>query len=468
VSRLLWNELYVDPTRAPEYPRCPAAQDLVRSAAWQAEHAALRDAPLVDYRRLAAHKRAVLAALARGLFAEPSSRTRDLERFLSLHPQVEDYARFRAAVERRGSTWPSWPEPLRAGCLRDGDYDVDASHYHAYVQWLAHEQLGALADSARAASASLYLDLPLGVHADGYDTWRERDAFASGAAGGAPPDSFFTSGQNWGFPPLHPRKLREQGYRYVLACLRHHLRYAAILRLDHVMGLHRLYWVPAGLEATDGVYVRYPAEELYALLTLESQRHRAVIVGEDLGTVPRAVRAAMSRHGIHRMYVTQFEVAPDPDRPLAPVPRTAVASLNTHDMPTFAAFWQAHDVQDRQALGLLDAADAARERAQRGALRQALARYLAAGGWLGDSTDLPAALRACLRYLAASPARVVLLNLEDLWLEPEPQNVPGTWQERPNWRRKARYSLEEFAALPEVHDTLREIDRLRTPGREES
>src|SRR5690606_15209325 len=171
---------------------------------------------------------------------------------------------------------------------------------------------------------------------------------------GAPPDALFTGGQNWGFPPMAPDALRASGYAYLIESIRHHLRRADMLRLDHVMSLQRLYGIPRGLPATDGVYVRYPLEEMVAVMTIESVRHLATIVGEDLGTVSREMRHAMHRHALQRMYVVQYEVNPDADPPLNPVPRDVVASLNTHDMPPFAAFWAGLDIDDQRDLGLVD------------------------------------------------------------------------------------------------------------------
>ncbi|MBC7106597.1 MAG: 4-alpha-glucanotransferase, partial [Firmicutes bacterium] len=300
-------------------------------------------------------------------------------------PGVRDYARFRAAVERRRGGWTSWPAMMRDGRLEEGDYDPQNEQYHLYVQWAASEQFGVLADRARAEGVGLYLDFPLGVHREGYDVWRERGVFVLKANSGAPPDPFFTGGQDWGFPPLHPEAVREQGYRYFRACLRHHLRHAGALRLDHVMGLHRLFWVPRGLPAREGVYVRYPAEEFYALLCLESLRHGSALVGEDLGTVPRYVRSAMGRHGVYRMYILPFELTPHPGKTLRYVPADRLAGLNTHDMPPFAAFWEACD----------------------DAVRSSVARFLRDRGWLGAPEEGPGeVLRAALRYLAASRARV--------------------------------------------------------------
>lgn len=468
VSRLFWNELYLDVTRLPEFERSTTAQALMASPAFQDEIGELRSRPYADYRRQMGAKRKVLQELATCLFQGPSERQAELRRYVAANPAAEDYARFRAACERQRVPWPSWPEPLRSGTLTPGDYDGEVYRYHLYVQWAMQEQLASLVERARGRGVQLYLDLPLGVHPHGYDVWRERAIFAHGVSAGAPPDSFFTKGQDWGFPPLHPERLRDQGYRYLVACLEHHLRLAGLLRVDHIMGLHRLFWVPNGMEPRDGVYVRYPAEELYAVLGLLSHRYRSAIVGEDLGTVPRYVRAAMGRHGVRRSYVLQYEVSPRPERALATPPRRSVAALNTHDMPLFAAFWRGRDIEDRRDLGLLDEEGVRESWAERHAIRQALARFLVHQGFLREATvDERDALRACLGYLAASPARTVLVNLEDLWLEEQPQNVPGTAAERPNWRRRARYGLEEFIAMADVVGVLRWIAKLRRGERAE-
>jgi len=302
----------------------------------------------------------------------------------------------------------------------------------------------------------------LGVHPDGYDVWREREIFMPDISAGAPPDAVFTKGQNWRFPPLHPEKIREQGYRYIIACLRHHLRCASILRIDHVMGLHRLFCIPKGLEAEHGVYVYYQAEELYAILALESHRHKAIIVGEDLGTVPSYVRPAMRRHDLHRMYVVHYELASDLRRGLPPVSSNSVASLNTHDMPPFAAFWQGLDIEERRRIGLLDKAGVKEEKNRLLSMKRALVTFLQDRDWLqGAENDIAAVLKACLSFLAASRARIVLINLEDLWLETHPQNIPSTRKEYPNWRRRTQYTFEQFCQLPQVVDTLLTVNELR-------
>lgn len=465
-SRLAWNDLYIDVTKAPELQGCPEAQSFLASGETLQELEALRASPLVDYRQQMAIKRKVLEELSRCFFAQEPEQRQPFQRYLESYPQVVDYARFRATGEQQRRSWHQWPQRLRDGALAPGDYDDATMRYYLYGQWLAHQQIEALSAEARAHGSGLYLDLPLGVHSDSYDVWHERQAFALGISGGAPPDSFFTKGQKWGFPPLHPEGIREQGYRYFIASIQHHLRSADLLRIDHVMGFHRLFWVPHEVEARDGVYVRYHPEEFYAILSLESHRHRAAIVGEDLGTVPRYVRSSMGRHHVLRMYVLQFQLDRDRRRALRPVPRACVASLNTHDTPTFAGFWQGLDLHSRLDLGLLNQSEFGAEQGNRRELMRSLAGYFQDQGLLQEAdAGAEAVLRAALAFLSASRARFVLVNLEDLWLETEPQNTPGTVEERPNWRRKARYSLEELSQMPQVLGILESVNSLRKRNR---
>jgi 4-alpha-glucanotransferase len=459
VSRLFWNELFLDVSRIAELSDCPAAQSMMESPAFHRERQELRESRYVDYRRAMALKRGVLEQLLRCLLAKGSQRRAQFQQFVASHALAQDYGAFRAKAERERATWQHWQETHRDGTLKPGDYDEDARQYHLYVQWLADEQMLDLGEKTQRGGPALYLDFPLGVNRDSFDVWRERDAFALAASGGAPPDGFFTGGQNWGFPPLHPEGLRAQGYRYYIHCLRHHLHYAKMLRIDHVMGLHRSYWVPAGFGATEGVYVHYPAEEFYAVLNLESHRYKAQIIGENLGTVPPHINAAMERHGIRGMHVSQFGVRPDPQDAMEKPPRRTVASLNTHDTATFAGFVSGADIDDRLVLGLLTEPDRVPEHSYRAAQRNALATYL------GAANAPEALLRAWLFALAQSEAEFLLVNLEDLWLEPLPQNVPGTWDERPNWMRKARYSLEEIRRMPGQLDILRTVDDIRKNAR---
>lgn len=460
VSRLFWNEFYLDLDRVPEVAASGEARAMLESADFTAELDHLRSSPLVEYRRVAALKRRVLERAVRAFSSAPSNRRSAFDRFIGEHPYVEDYATFRATGEQLRRPWSEWPAPSRDGTIRKGDYQQAAKNYHLYAQWLADEQLDAVSMKARAGGLGLYLDLPLGVNAAGYDVWREREAFATGVTGGAPPDPSFPKGQNWGFVPLHPQGIRETGYRYVRAFLQHQLRFAGVLRIDHMPSFHRVYWISPGHEPSAGAYVSYPAEELYAVFSLESHRHRALLVGEDLGTVPPEVPAAMARHNVHRMSVGQYELKPDPAAALPEPPAASLACVNTHDMPPFASFWEGKDIGERHELNLIDGETAVKEERGREELHEALFSFLRSQGPLGENADAASVLRALLAHLRDGPARVLLVNLEDLWSETRPQNVPSTTGESsPNWRRKARYSLEEFTQMREVLDALREVNR---------
>lgn len=456
VSRRFWNEIFIDVAAVPEVAASPAAQAALQDA--QGLLAAGSSPELVDYPVVAAAKRRILAAAAQHLATHDSPRQAGLEHYAAQHPDLDRYAAFRAASETYRTPWQTWPEPARSGEL-SGVGSEDARRYHRYVQFIAGEQVSA---AERGGGPRLLLDLPLGVHPAGYDVWADRQAFVLGTSAGAPPDPLNVMGQNWGNPPLHPDGIRRSGYAYPIACIRHLLEHSSILRVDHVMGLHRLFVIPAGAPGQDGAYLRYRAEEGYAILCLESHRAQALVVGEDLGTVPSYVRGSMASHRIHRCHVAQWAIPLDPQQGLEPIPADVVASINTHDMAPYAAFWRAEDIHQRAALGLLAPEEAAKEEWHRGQDRERLIRALVAEGLLapgaGSESDV---LDAWLAWLAASPARAMLVSLEDLWGETASQNIPGTVTEHPNWRRRMALSLEEMASASQVVGRLKMIDAWR-------
>jgi 4-alpha-glucanotransferase len=241
--------------------------------------------------------------------------------------------------------------------------------------------------------------------------------------------------------------------------LRHQLKKAKVLRIDHMPSFHRVFWIPPGGDANDGVYVRYHAEELYAIFCLESTRHQTMLVGEDLGTVPPEVPIAMARHNFHRMYVVQYELKPDGMIALPEPPASSIAGVNTHDMPPFAGFWQGRDLEERCDSGLLPRENLDDEYRDRDKLRTALRRFLDAEVMSDDVVDAANIYRACLAYLRDSPARMLMINLEDLWQETRSQNIPSTSDENLNWRRKARLAIEEFCRDTEVRNLLQDVQR---------
>jgi 4-alpha-glucanotransferase len=461
-TRLFWNEFFIDVTRVPEFAACPAAQKLANSPAFQRKLNKFRAESMVDYCGEMEARRETLEIMAEFFFSKSSQRRRQFQDFLRDRSQVVDYAEFRAADERLAKPWYEWPNRMRDGELRPTDYRELTARYHMYVQWLAQQQMDDLLKACREKHLHFYLDLPLGVNPAGYDVWRERESFALSVNAGAPPDAFFTKGQDWGFAPLHPERIREQGYRYVLEMLRFQMRHTGLLRVDHIMGLRRLYWIPQGHSAQDGAYVSYPADELYAILNVESHRNKTVIVGENLGTVPPEVNSAMTRHHLRKLFVVQYELRPTPKDALSQPERRVVASLNTHDMPTFAAFWNGDDLADRTDLGLIKKSDLPRAQEARRKLTQSLSTFLKRGGWLKTTKpNAEAAIKACLAFLASSDAEIVLVSLEDLWAETLSQNVPGTCSERPNWRRKAKLSLEQIEFNEGIKVLLENLHLLR-------
>ena len=419
VSRRFWNELYIDLERVPELTWSPAAAARLADPEWRAERIALRDAPRVDYARAAQRQREILELLAAALTRAPIERSTAFRNFVADRPEVAKYARFRAAGERMGADWHAWPAHMRDGVIGFTDIDPTADSYHRYVQWIAHEQLAELRTRLDRRGQVLALDLPLGSHPFGYDVWCAPTAFGQGAQAGAPPDSFALAGQAWGFPPVHPEAARVDGHAAFRACLAHHFEFARLLRIDHVMGLHRQWWVPDGGTAADGAYVRYPAEELWALVCLEASRAGATVVGENLGTVPTDVDDALRHHGAFGMSVAQFRADP---RSVTETPAGNVAMWGTHDMPTFAGWHGAHAPAE------------------------------------GDPANAPANLRAefdeFLVALTESAADVVMVGLDDLDLDPTTQNVPGTVGEQ-NWRIPASVRLDELDADPGRAGSLR-------------
>jgi 4-alpha-glucanotransferase len=436
VSRLAYNELFIDPTVLPEYAASPAAR-----VPWDPDGgpAGSGSASPVDYEELARRRRRELEPLAAAVCSgDFPDRRRSLEAFAAVHPELVAYARFRAG---------------REGTSRPGEPDPNAVAYHLYTQWVACEQLASVAQHG-----GRYADFPVGSHPEGFDPVWSPESFVPGVQGGSPPDRFFAGGQSWGFRPLHPERMREDGYRFFSAALRRAFLHADCLRIDHVMGLQRMYMIPDGHDATDGAYVSYRAEELHALVALEASRAGAVVNGEDLGTVPKGVRERMARDGMLRTWVFQFE-----STAAQPIPEPAsdtLASVGTHDLPRFGAFLWGEDIDERESTGVLSPAEAAAERTARTRWRDRLFDALGLDAERDAEQVTAAALRGCLRHMARSDAQIVLIDLEELWDERLAQNHPGT-ESNDNWRRRARRTFEDFSSDPALEKTLSELNAER-------
>jgi 4-alpha-glucanotransferase len=365
---------------------------------------------------------------------------------------LRDFATFCALAERHGPRWSRWPSELRHPATASADSRRVA--FHAWVQQQCGEQLAATRHAARGMAVGVVHDLAVGVDPEGADAWALQDVLAIGVTVGAPPDTFNQQGQDWGLPPWRPDRLAATGYAAYRDMLRAVLAHADGLRIDHVAGLWRLWWVPPGASPDQGTYVNYDADAMLAALALEAHRANAVVIGEDLGTVEPEVTemlAAQRMLGCAVLWFARDEQAPG--APLLPAkrwPQCAVASISTHDLPTALGFLRGEHVRARAALGLLN--DEAAERAQADAERAELIGLLRAEGLLGSGDeqsedDIVVAMHA---LLGRTPCRLVLASPYDVVDEVRQPNLPGTIDEYPNWRLPLPVTLEELQRDPRV------------------
>ncbi|MFI5881813.1 4-alpha-glucanotransferase [Streptomyces sp. NPDC051554] len=392
---------------------------------------------------------------------------------------LEDHATWYALAEVHGSNWREWPAGLRdprsPETARARAELMDRVDFHCRLAWLTDDQLTAAQRAARDAGMPIGVvhDLAVGVHPDGADAWAQQRYFAAGMSVGAPPDAFNSLGQDWGLPPWRPDRLAESGYAPYRRLLRALFRYAGALRIDHVMGLFRLWWVPQGHPPTEGTYVRYDAEAMLAILALEASRAGSVVIGEDLGTVEPGVRETLQERGVLGTSVLWFERDWEGDgRPLAPEKWRAdcLATATTHDLPPTAARLTGEHVELRDRLGLLtrpveeERIESATDVGEWLALLSRLGLYEHAEGGGRPASEEEAEIHAVHRFLLRTPARMIGVWLPDTVGDRRPQNLPGTWDQYPNWRLPIAdadgrpVTLEELAASPRLHalvDVLR-------------
>ena len=502
-SRYFRNPLYIDieaiPEFASDHERAAQLRERVRSVPFTAMLDGLREAPHVAYGRVA---RAKYSALEECYAVFRENRGKRLSGFRDYcergAERLERFAVYEALTERfarehgRERGWLKWPiefqdatgETVRAFATKERR----RVEYFKYLQWLAGDQLEAVAADASAMSIGLYLDVAVGVDRDSADVWFAPSAYVMRETIGAPPDPLGPSGQNWGLPPPDPGALIADGGAAFSALLAANMSHAGALRLDHVMALLRLFCIPVGGAASDGRYVAYPFEELLALASEASVATACMIVGEDLGSVPDGFRERMEREAIFSYRLLLFERNDDGSfRAPHQYPQTALATVSTHDLPSLAAWAQGRDLETRASLGL---ADENEKRAGLAARRIEVTRLLEALEEAGELTpELVARLRrtidaadrsvdvdidvgdddrgafdelvrAAYRFLARTPAKLVLVQLDDVLGERDAVNVPGTALEYPNWRRKNACDLDAIANDARVRACAADIDRL--------
>ena len=413
-------------------------------------------APSIDYDAVWAIKRVALqyrfAAFLRARAARPADPLfAEFDAFVAAGGE----SLFRFAVfeaihrERKGEYWRLWPADLRdadpralAAKAAERDYDV---RFSQFCQWVGDRQLGAAAARAKAAGLEigLYRDLAVGSAPDGAESWSRAGELGIGANVGAPPDTFSPTGQNWHLPPLDPVAGARTGWKGFRELLAANMRHAGMLRIDHAMGLTRLFVIPEGASPADGAYVAYPVDELVGQIALESQRHQCMVVGEDLGTVPDGFREKLTRADISGMRVLYFERDGVAFRNPREYPTHTVACVSTHDLPTLAGWWGGADIAERLSLGQIGPDEGGRALAERAAEKAALVEAMVAAGALVERPALDShmddALAAAVHaWVAQSGSALASVQVDDLAGETVATNLPGTDRERPNWRHRSR------------------------------
>jgi 4-alpha-glucanotransferase len=459
------NFLYLDVESIEDFQRSRRARALRERPEIAREIAELRAAPFVEYERVSALKlRFLKLAFVEFLRCpRPHAFTQYCDAEGALLEKFATYCALDETMHQRDPEvwlWTQWPEPYHDP-ESDAVREFRKKHwrrilFYQYLQWQIDRQLAAAQQYARERGLplGLYHDLALATDRFGSDLWAHREFYVAGCRVGSPPDDFSPQGQDWAFPPPNSERHREDGYRLFAESIRKNCRHGGALRIDHVMRLFRLFWIPDDMEAASGTYVREHGEDLVRILALESVRNQVTIVGEDLGTVEPAVRETLARFGIlsYRLFYFEKDAAGEFKPPDA-YPPSAVVSTTTHDLPTLAGFWLGADIEARRNAGLIDeqacrAQQEARRREKQkmldalfraGLMREGLPRDAAAYAELTDDLH-----HAALAFLARTPAALLALNQEDLTREIHQQNLPGSTWQYPNWGRKMRYTVEQL------------------------
>ncbi len=420
---------------------------------------AARTSALVDYSRVAKLKLAILRIIYNRFlqFASPVRRA-DFEDFQAKQGDTLKRLGCYEMLRRRYAPepWWRWPEPWKnpdAKTINIMHSDERDCGFYEFLQWVAERQLAECQRLSKqnGMTLGLYLDLAVGVDPCGFDAWVSQNLVLAGFCIGAPPDAFNLQGQNWGLAPFNPHALPADNFSAFRRLLSAVMRNAGVIRLDHVLGLLRLFLIPKGEGASQGVYVRFPFAQLLDVIAEESMRHRCVVIGEDLGTIPEGFRDAIMRQGVWTCRVMQFERHDNGSFKLpSEYPAGAVATFNTHDLPTFRGWLSGRDIAVRRAIGFDSGEDENARAHVRQAFHDVLARF--GGGFDPDQFAVVAA------FLAATPCRLVTAAIEDMLDVAEQVNLPGTTGQYPNWRRKVPVPLESWTSQPTFRSVTAAFD----------
>ena len=474
-SRCFLNTLYIDVKQVPNFASCQAAQARFNSEEVQNKIVYAKQSQLIDYPAVADIKFDLLEILYQDFITTKQNETVEFNDFMtSQGADLLQLATFEALYEHFRKTdfnaygWTSWPSAFQSPNSDEvkafQQENKTRINYFCFVQWLAHRQLKSIANKAEELGMpiGLYLDLAVGCDGSGVDVWSDKDVYVAGAAVGAPPDAMNTLGQDWGLTPINPVALQKQGYQPLVKALRSNMQYAGALRIDHILGLMRQYWVAPGMKANEGVYITFPLEDILRIIALESRRNNCVVIGEDLGTVPDGFGEIMARAGLLSYKVLFFERW-DSGFFMRPelYPAQSMVTVSTHDLPTLAGWWTGKDLEWRQKLNLYPNEEMGQnERNSRIEDRQLLISALDDLQVIDISKapeQAPAKMNrelnlAVQKYMAQAPSHIQLIPLEDTLDVIEQVNIPGTIDEHPNWLQKLPVSIEEFSQTESVTD----------------
>lgn len=493
-SRLYLNILYIDVEAIPEFAECEPVRQRVAASEFQARLQALRAVESVDYPGVAAMKRPILEELFEHFRTQHAARNTDRARAFSTFRGREGEALHRHTLHEALQEqfhaqdpsiwgWPVWPEPYRDPCSPEvrqfAEEHRSRVEFFQYLQWQADSQLAACGRRSmeRRLGIGLYQDLAVSVDRAGAEVWANQSLYVACASIGAPPDDFSLNGQNWGLPPWNPNELQESAYAPYIATLRANMRHSGALRIDHVMGLMRLFWVPEEGGPADGTYVHYPFDDLLGILALESNRNNCLVVGEDLGTVPQEVRTKLSALGVLSYRLLYFEKDEQGDfRSPAAYPEQALVAVSTHDLPTLSGYWHGEDLSERAALGHFPS-EADRDKqvigraTDRARLLLALDREkLLPPGLTVHSVSSPELttelMCAIHEFLGHAPSKILLVQIEDVLGQRRQVNMPGTSDERSNWRHKIGIDLEDLMPDPRWRKLISVLRKFRAPVRD--
>ncbi len=491
-SRLFLNPLYLDIEAIPDFSECTPARATVEDSVFQERLRALRATEHVGYDAVWGLKRTVLEKLYQHFRAHHIDRSTgrakafagyrsDRGSGLRMHALFEALQDHLYRQHPSAWGWLNWPaayrDPRSTAVVKFAAHSGERIEFFEYLQWQADLQLAAAGRRSLALGLGIgiYQDLALGVDPGGSDSWTNQALYALQVRIGVPPDDFSLKGQDWGLPPLIPAYLKEVAYDPFIATLRANMRHAGALRIDHIMGLMRLFWIPPGLDPSEGAYVRYPFGDLLSILALESQRNQCLVIGEDLGTVPDEVRQQMRSTNVLSCRVLYFEKTQEGSfMPPMEYPSNALVEVTTHDLPTLAGFWRGRDLDLRTKLQLFPT-ETIREgqiigRAQDRTRLLAALKYeglLPAGMGLDPASVSEMSLDLCCaihRYLARSAAKIMMINVDDIFGLVEQANLPGTVDQHLNWLYKLPVSLEEWAHDPRVQVLTAAIRMSRING----